>query len=209
MDKEKKLFLPYIYVSSVEEYFNLPKREREKYGLYLLPFALPSSFLNKNSSGKLTWDDFYKKIKEIYPIQYFLREVVLDNINFYFRDIIHQLRNYYIFLFNPQHRDISKTIPRNWKDLCSIILDTNFAIIVSFYNEANESCVEWDYDESHRKFKTWLDDSYDYISVRRPILIDKMWDSYPEKILEYEKLIDDSDTKILKEMVEYRNLFWT
>jgi hypothetical protein len=84
-------------------------------------------------------------------------------------------------IFKPHHSRLRKVIPRQWHDLTSLIVDVNFEMIKSFYeDEYSKGIVDWESDEHHSKFAKWLEDSYKYITVERPILEKQMNDSYPE-----------------------------
>ena len=66
--------------------------------------------------------------------------------------------------FNPKHNKVRKSIPRVWRDSDYLIVRTNFAIITEFYeDEFLGGFIDWDYDESHKEFKNWLIESYNYI----------------------------------------------
>ena len=151
-------------------------------------------------------------------------------------------------IFKPHHTRLRKAIPRQWHDLSSIIIDINFEIIKSFYEEEYSSgIVDWQADEHHSKFAKWLEEAYKYITIERPTLEKQMDASYPEAKLDdwfgeaetdkngnvtrrmktceerygksyeevysevnrIETLIDKKDTKIITELVKYRNYFWT
>lgn len=107
-----------------------------------------------------------------------------------------------------------------------MIEDVGFAMIVAFKKEADESCVDWNGTENHRKFKNWLDSAADWIAVARPKLVQQMENAYPPhplppelkgktydelygEVNRLEKLIEDTDTSILKQMIEYRDYMWT
>ena len=88
-------------------------------------------------------------------------------------------------IFKPHHTRLRKAIPRQWHDLSSIIIDINFEIIKSFYEEEYSSgVVDWQADEHHSKFAKWLEGAYKYITIERPALEKQMDASYPEAILD-------------------------
>jgi len=128
--------------------------------------------------------------------------------------------------FRPCHSDIRKAIPREWMDIADLIIDVNFAAILSFKKEADESWVDWDSTENHRKFKNWLDSTVHWIERGRPAceaqrdmlyppyplppeMKDKSYDELYGALNKVEELIAQTDTSILKQMVEYRDYFWT
>lgn len=88
-------------------------------------------------------------------------------------------------IFKPHHSRLRKAIPRQWHDLSSVIIDINFEIIKSFYeDEYSSGIVDWQADEHHSKFAKWLEGAYKYITIERPQLEKQMDASYPEAKLD-------------------------
>lgn len=84
-------------------------------------------------------------------------------------------------IFKPHHTRLRKAIPRQWHDLSSVIIDINFEIIKSFYeDEYSSGIVDWEADEHHSKFAKWLEGAYKYITIERPELQKRMDAAYPE-----------------------------
>lgn len=84
-------------------------------------------------------------------------------------------------IFKPHHSRLRKAIPRQWWDLTGLIVDINFEIIKSFYeDEYSKGIVDWQSDEHHSKFAEWLEEAYKYITVERPELQTQMDQAYPE-----------------------------
>lgn len=84
-------------------------------------------------------------------------------------------------IFKPHHSRLRKAIPRTWCDLTAQIVDINFEIIKSFYeDEYSKGIVDWQSDEHHSKFAEWLEEAYKYITVDRPELQKQMDQAYPE-----------------------------
>lgn len=84
-------------------------------------------------------------------------------------------------IFKPHHSRLRKAIPRQWSDLTSLIVDVNFEMIKSFYeDEYSKGIVDWEADERHSEFAKWLEASYKYITVERPELQKQMDAAYPE-----------------------------
>ena len=132
----------------------------------------------------------------------YLREArlnALQKINFHFRswtdkhfgvwdiwDILpyHWQRFYYDkikTIFKPFHTRLRKAIPRQWSDLTGLIVDVNFEIIKSFYeDEYSKGIVDWEADEHHSEFAKWLESSYKYITIERSALEKQMNAAYPE-----------------------------
>ena len=163
-------------------------------------------------------------MKTKHPIQYFVRETIYDIVwstKRLYRDSKYAIKCF----FKPYHSDIRKAIPRKWADVSSLVVDVNFAMILSFKKEADESCVDWDYGD-HRKFKNRLDAAAKWIQEDRPAIEKQRDNAYPPyPLLEHmrgwnydqlygevnklEKIIDETDSAIIKQMVDYRDYMWT
>ena len=132
--------------------------------------------------------------------------------------------------FNPKNKKYRAAIPNTWADVCMLIEDVNFAFIKGFYEDEYKSgIVDWEASgDECSKFAKWLEKAYHYVTVERPQLKKDLDDAYPPLSLkrltevnrasyeeEYaevhriETLINKSDTKILTEIIKYRQYFWT
>jgi hypothetical protein len=171
------------------------------------------------------WDVWRDQTKKDYPIQYFFRE----DVSFFFYSLRKDLENlkYKIScFFFPRHPELRKAVPRTWSDISNLVVELNFAMILSFKKEADESWVDWDGAEAHRKFKDWLDSAAVWIQEGRPNLEKQKSNAYPphplpehlknksydelySEVNRLEKLIDDTDSNIIKQMVDYREYMWT
>ena len=84
-------------------------------------------------------------------------------------------------IFKPHHSRLRKAIPRQWSDLTSVIVDVNFEIIKSFYeDEYSNGIVDWESDEYHKEFAQWLEAAYKYITVERSELEKQKDAAYPK-----------------------------
>jgi hypothetical protein len=102
-------------------------------------------------------------------------------------------------IIKPQHCRLRKSIPRQWRDISSLIVTVNFEFIKSFYeDEYCKGIVNWDSDEKHQKFAKWLTQVYDYIKVERPKLEKQRDNAYPPvlPIDEMFRAIKDKNNKI-------------
>jgi len=182
-------------------------------------------YQHPNSLSLDGWETWNIETAKKYPVQYFIRETC-SSLRYGFNRTISDAMYFIKYIFKPCHADIRKAITRQWNDVCSLVVDVNFAMIVSFKKEADKSYVDWSGTENHQQFKAWLDASYKWITVDKPKLEKEMDAAYPPhplpaemknleygelygKVNEIEKIIDDTDTKILKEMVDYRTYMWT
>jgi hypothetical protein len=130
----------------------------------------------------------------------------------------------------PKNKKYRAAIPNTWVDVCVLIEDVNFAFVKGFYeDEYKGGIVDWDASgEQCSKFAKWLEKAYQYITVERPQLQKDLDAAYPPLSLKrltevnrntYEKeyaevhrlesLINKNDTKILTEIIKYRQYFWT
>ena len=172
------------------------------------------------------WQSWRENTKAQYPIQYWFRETLTHwfavQIKLPCRELYWKIYRF----FNPCHKDIRKAIPRQWSDITSLIVDVNFAMILSFHEEADESFVDWDGTPEHRQFKNWLDSAVHWIKEGRPNCEAQKNALYPPHPLppelkgksytelygelnKIEQLIAETDGNILKQMIDYRDYMWT
>jgi len=188
-------------------------------------YKQPHSLEWSPDDDTIGWGAWEKETRKNYPIQYFFRE----DMRMYFRVkwmVIKDLKYKIQCFFFPKHQEIRKAIPRTWTDISNLVVDLNFAMILSFKKEADESWVDWNGTEEHRKFKNWLDAAADWIQKARPELEKQRDNSYPPyplpaelkgksydelygEVNRVEKLINDTDTTIIKQMIDYREFMWT
>jgi hypothetical protein len=132
--------------------------------------------------------------------------------------------------FNPKNKKYRAAIPNTWVDVCMLIEDVNFAFIKGFYEDEYKSgIVDWEASsEECSKFAKWLEKAYNYVTVERPQLQKDLDAAYPPltakrltevnrntyeqdyaEVHRIETLINKNDTKVLTEVVKYRQYFWT
>lgn len=132
--------------------------------------------------------------------------------------------------FNPKNKKYRAAIPNTWVDVCVLIEDVNFAFIKGFYEDEYKSgIVDWEASgDGCSKFAKWLEKAYHYVTVERPQLQKDLDAAYPPltakrltevnrntyeqdyaEVHRIETLINKNDTKILTEVVKYRQYFWT
>ncbi len=84
-------------------------------------------------------------------------------------------------IFKPSNSRIRKSIPRQYRDVASLIVDVNFEFIKAFYeDEYVDGIVDWSATEHHKEFAEWLERSYNYITKERPSLEKEKDNSYPK-----------------------------
>jgi hypothetical protein len=132
--------------------------------------------------------------------------------------------------FKPYGKKYRAAIPNTWVDVCVLIEDVNFAFIKGFYEDEYKSgIVDWEASGKEcSKFAKWLEKAYHYVTVERPQLQKDLDAAYPPltskrlteinrntyeqdyaEVHRIETLINKTDTKILTEVVKYRQYFWT
>ena len=216
-----KRFLPTVNVSSIDAYFALPKKQRQKWGLYLSPYALPfdADYL-KSKSGERGWRAWSEMIRKQYPIQGFVREWLLsyDNPVYCFFGVTNRKINETKYKIK---RLIKPICPRwrasckrhEYMDVSDIIVSSNFALIQDFwYEEMLKGWVDWNATDHHKEFYNWILSALTWIEVERPILqnrIDNITANDFSLIDEMEQLLRDRDEQILVEMIKHRRMFWT
>lgn len=226
----KRRLFPYVPVHDVNKYFELPKEQREQYGIYLKPHALPSElFFNDRRPG---WTTFSKRIREEYPIQGWFREWFLSYDNplySYYRVSLMRLND----LRYKVKRFINPMVPRMrkaWKrheymDISDGFVAINFGLILDFwYEEVKDSWVNWQSDEAHEEFYDWLEQAVIWIETEKPQALNEIDEKQRninvkgnrEEILAKYKIIEDldqkiadKDTEILVEAIKRRSFFWT
>jgi hypothetical protein len=132
--------------------------------------------------------------------------------------------------FKPKNKKYRAAIPNTWVDVCALIEDVNFAFVKGFYEDEYKSgIVDWEASgEQCSKFAKWLEKAYQYVTVERPQLQKDLDAAYPPltakrltevnrntyeqdyaEVHRLETLINKNDTKILTEVIKYRQYFWT
>jgi len=127
-------------------------------------------------------------------------------------------------IFKPRHDRIRKAIPRTWCDISQLIVDVNFEFVKSFYEEEyKDGVVDWKATEPHRLFEEWLIDVYRYITVERPILQNRLENSYSaintSFMDRFKETVDDNGNRVYvlvddgipyevkyKDVIHYENL---
>ena len=227
--------IPYSDARSVDQYFALPKNEREWHGLYKSPSSLPLEWFG--GDGEKGWEAFRKQIKIEYPIQYFFRNWLpsMDNplIFAYHKFVGWPLRDSkYAFklFFRPQFPRWRKVAPRHqYTDVTELIVESNFALIVDFYKEeVVDGWVDWSAGEDHKKFYTELIAAVNWIEEERKkvdrLIEEALTKSFENRVLkdgkfDYKSTYADhdrleqhkkqKDTEILVWFVNNREFFWT
>jgi hypothetical protein len=173
------------------------------------------------------WDAWRDKVKKEHPIQYLVRDK-LECIEY---DLMRKYRRgSYLLrtLLSPENKLIRASIPVRDHDTCSIIIKMNFAAILQFKEEADNSCVDWDGRDCDKEFKDWLDRAVGWINEGKAKLEAELMKAYPtvnfrdifksdpadvqnlyKEVYRIEELIKQTDEDILVQMIKYRDYFWT
>jgi len=154
-------------------------------------------------------DDLFDSLKDYKP-------TVFDRLKWWFHEFSWDVYYY----FKPSHKEIRESIPKQYRDISSLIQVVNFQFIKSFHDKEMDM-IEWNATPEHKEFKDWIDSSYQYITVERPKLEEELSNSYPKRgakgsyqekyadVIRIETLIQDKDTEILTEIVKRREMFWS
>jgi len=154
-----------------------------------------------------------------------------------FYRFFHNVYWYVYHVFNPNHKSLRKTIPREWDDLDSILGNFLSAVIVSFVEEEKGldqiemlnsylkktdteikndwGSVEdfWDYYETRYNDYKKLQEIYNWVKTGK-----KAMQNYLESIdidknineyIKVENDLYDRDTKYLTDLVRLRKYLWT
>lgn len=82
--------------------------------------------------------------------------------------------------FSPRNKRIRKAVPRQYRDISSLIIDINFEFVKAFYeDEYKAGIVDWNATEHHKEFAEWLEKAYEYVSNTRPQLEKQLENAYP------------------------------
>jgi hypothetical protein len=108
-------------------------------------------------------------------------------------------------IFKPQNTRLRKAIPRQWRDISSLIVDVNFEFVKAFYEEEYKSgIVDWNAMDCHKEFADWLEQAYSYITIKRPQLQKELENAYPptKSLFEMFKPITDENGKKFFQMID-------
>ena len=222
--------VPFVNVNA-EEYFSLPKTQREHNGFYRVPFALPSELFDPTAKG---WDYFYTEIRKQYPIQYFFRQWLFSTDNplycFLKLYILWPLRDFKYATkrwFSPLYPRWRASLPRHeYSDISELVVTSNFALIQDFYwEEMVDGFIDWEGDDSHKEFHKQIKSYIHWIEKELPDLEEtyskelKKASSFTGEYAEYdvkykeviclEKEKEDKTTEILTWFITNRGFFWT
>lgn len=219
-----------IKLNSVQEYFALPKKDREWRGLYKVPYALPWE-LSRNHPGELGWDAFYERIKKEYPVQHFFRRWLtsFDNpvYSFFMSYVYWPLRDFKyntIRWVNPLYPRWRASLPRHkYSDIPELFIASNFGLIRDFYwEEVVDGIIDWSATDDHRKFHAeltayvhWIEEEYpkmDELFSKALNNASNIEGDYYTKYKEFNDLEiqkQNKETEILTWFVNNRGYFWT
>ena len=226
--------IKYIHVDGVKDYFALPKAERERYGLYRKPMALPMGnlFGRKRKGEEEGWDAWERQIRKEYPVQWFVREWLTSYDNPAYALYARTVRKVSDAWWNikrfvsPVHPRYQKAHPRwEYSDITELAVEINFSLILDFWHEeVVDGHVDWQSDATHKKFYKELKTHVTYIEIGRAKIQKTIDDSLTKAIddgreLTYlqrygkhdaaEALLEKSDTQVLVWFAKNRRFFWT
>jgi hypothetical protein len=107
--------------------------------------------------------------------------------------------------FSPSNKRIRKAVPREYRDVSSLIVDINFEFIKAFYeDEYKADIVDWDATEHHKEFAHWLELSYKWITQRRPQLEKDLQNAYPP-LRDFDTLFEPKTDHNGKKFFEFKD----
>jgi hypothetical protein len=173
------------------------------------------------------WDIWRDKVKKEHPIQYFVRDK-LESIEYGFMRRYRSFRYLLRTTLFPENKLIRDSIPVRDQDICSTIIKMNFAAILQFKEEADNSHVDWEARQCDKEFKEWLDRAVAWINEGKSKLEDEAVKAHPsinfsdilkldpanaqnlyKEVYRIEELIKQTDEAILVQLIKYRDYFWT
>jgi hypothetical protein len=173
---------------------------------------------NYELSGKsyINIDELLEDIKNRDPWPWYKR--VYMNIMWTLNDW-----SWYLYrLWKPCHNDVRKSIPRHWIGYDDLILRINFAMFIEYYTKSYLAYEE-DKLAFNEEFSKWVEDTINYISVRRDRMLKKIEDTYPTeaelqddtirrelygRVSQLEKELYDKDSQYISDIIKYREQLW-
>jgi len=189
---------------------------------YVTPYSMIlHSFRNSE------WDKFDNYVKELYPVQHWLRNDVHDFFGYTvarkLKELKYKIKHH---IRNPRREMRSIVFPAKYHDLQSIIVDFHIQCIIEYVER--EKCFEildWEWNEEVKKTGAELREAYEYCKTGRALLEKQLkdaWDKVPfdsPKPVSYDDLYGDvdkkeawlheCDTKLCKWVVDNRDKLWT
>ena len=160
------------------------------------------SFAARNHCLKIDFDE--KKKSLLYSVRSYIYEkfeiwdvwdVLPYRWSMYYYDYVKPF-------FSPRNKRIRKAVPRQYRDISSLIVDINFEFVKAFYeDEYKADIVDWDATEHHKEFANWLEKSYEYITKTKPRLEKDLENAYPpcrdfDKM--FEPTVDENGKKVFQ-----------
>lgn len=185
---------------SCESWLAKPLDQREWYGFYLRPLALE-------------WDDwpvFEDYLKETYPVQYFFRNGY-NTIVSKCKKMYNCLYVFYLCVCHPANPIVRAAVPRKWADLDDVMVEVNLAIIKQFNEELDGRVACEDDMPENIEFLSWMKDAMAWIE-RREVIYNELRAGEQLSVAEVHALkneIHTEDSRVIKEMIDRRNHFWT
>lgn len=216
-----------LWVDTMEEYSNLPKSSRNFLGFVYKPFLLRRESFDDffHLLDRRTLSERSKYLKEHYPIQFFLRETLVQIL----KRVISKPK--YAFIrwkdrvsdfFFPKQKWLCEKIPKKWIDYPELIRISLFAIVVDFVEVGGalnffepDAAVEEGQEDSH-EFYSGLKECFEYITLDRPALESALNACWREKVVrnyysEIERIENElsvKDTKYLSWIAANNESMW-
>lgn len=220
--------------STFDEYENLTPSDREFLGFYKKPYAyLFDSDTDSLFTGRCPYNSFWK---HNYPVQWFFRDTVRYFFLHIKWSIERKCRKLKMVFKNENHRH-DNLLPREYEDDTSLYTTVIFKMFKNFEKELDTGFVDWEAMEHTSDFKKWYVKTKWRIEVVLPYITKRgngaydddnrkksEWLEVPEGTEElyptkfhynsrfkyyWEAVELNMETKIMKEIIEKRQMFWT
>jgi hypothetical protein len=230
----KKLVVTAKRGSNFKEYGQLSPNDREFLGFYKTPYAYE---FDTDDDSLFTGGGPYKDFwKHNYPVQYFFRDTVRYFFLHIKWSIERKYRKLKMVFKNENHRH-NNLIPREYEDDTSLYATVIFKMFKNFEKELESGIVDWESMDHTSDFKKWYKKTKWRIEVVLPYITKREnaaydddnrkkaeWLEVPEGTEElyptkfhynsrfkyyWEAVELNMETKILKEIIEKRQMFWT
>jgi hypothetical protein len=229
-------------VETFSEYASLHESERTtKKWFWLSPwYEEPYGFVcdfNDFANGNSEWDKLKSYLRNVYPLQYIIREIIPNFISekwykiispFYCRHGYAPIEKWWYRNFSHRNKWAHDSIGYDkYSDKVEMILRFNFASIVDFVEkELAFENIDWESDEQHSIIREKIEEIYNYIKFVKPSYEEYIENRYnnfhnmydfliEEKKEEREKIngirrkMSEDDEKYLKMIMEVRQYLWT
>lgn len=195
------------------------------------PFAIPEPIPESlgldglSSPGQPTWQQWEARVRAAYPIRFWLSRR-LPTILARFKRHVWKTPLYWLrtHTYNRYHlidmRNTRNGYKWGWIDRNRAVMFAAFAVLVDFVEKEYPGCVDWEYDEDHRKnrnefmtlYTWWTKERKEEHDAIDKLLPDDIKGATPADYRAYgdaDDALDAKDTAMLHRLIEVREILWT